>query len=293
MSRPRLGTMILGGCTGCHLSLLDAHEGLLDLLDAVELVHSPFTLGDEIAECDILLVEGAVSTVHDEAVAKAAREKAGTLVAVGSCAVLGGVGGLRNLLRASAVLERVYGDEPPADDLPRLAPTVRRLSDVVHVDAEIPGCSPPTAVILAAVSALLAGEMPEDPRRNLCAECGRVHETMLHSSREFVSDSVSALMELDDIDTTRCFLEQGVICMGPMTRSGCGARCTEANVPCRGCTGPSRREFEQGAKMIDALGAVLPAGGLMFMDDLVGTGYRFSMPSSVIPALVEGGEGDE
>ncbi len=101
-------------------------------------------------------------------------------------------------------------------------------------------------------------------------------------------------MELESIDPELCFLEQGVVCMGPVTREGCGARCTSSNIPCRGCMGPSRLEFEQGGKLIDSLGAVLPAGAMVFLDDLVGTGYRYTMPVSVFPAICDhGGEDDE
>ena len=142
--------------------------------------------------------------------------------------------------------------------------------------------------------AAVAGEPYDPPRRNLCDECPRVKDKLLHHSQEFISDNVYALMELDDIDPEACFLEQGVVCMGPMTREGCGAKCTSASVPCRGCMGPSRLEYEQGGKAVDALAAVLPAGALMYMEDLIGTSYRFSLPVSVFPGLVdsEGGELD-
>jgi F420-non-reducing hydrogenase small subunit len=148
-------------------------------------------------------------------------------------------------------------------------------------------------LIVRALTAAVAGEPFELPKRNLCDECHREKRTMLSHSAEFVSDSVYALMELESIDPDQCLLEQGVMCMGPMTREGCGAVCTAANVPCRGCSGASRREFEQGGKAVDALAAVLPAGALMYMEDLIGTGYRFSLPVSVFPdAIVTKEAGD-
>ncbi len=117
---------------------------------------------------------------------------------------------------------------------------------------------------------------------------------MLEHDSGFVSDAVYGVMELDEIDAERCLLEQGVICMGPVTREGCGARCPEANVPCRGCMGPGRVEYDQGAKMVDTLAAILPAGAIMFLDDLIGTGYRFGLPSSVLPgAFAKAGDDDE
>ncbi|MFA5843259.1 MAG: F420-nonreducing hydrogenase [Coriobacteriia bacterium] len=291
MSKPRLATVVLGGCTGCHLSLLDAHEGLLELLGDVELVYSPLIDVADFPACDVAVVEGAVSTAHDEEVLRVVRAKAATLVAVGSCATLGGIGGLRNLHTAREVAGYVYGVTPETE-VPALQRRVRPLSDIVEVDVSVPGCAPPTETLVAAVSAAVTGAPFELPRRNLCDECSRVHDTLLEHSKDFVSDGVYALMELETIDPERCFLEQGVICMGPMTREGCGSRCTEANVPCRGCMGPSRLDFEQGGKMVDVLAAILPAGAIMYMDDLIGTGYRFSMPVSIFPAVYDH-EGDD
>lgn len=299
MTKPRIATLSLSGCAGCHAALLDAHEGLLDVLGEVDLVHSFLTTGDELPECDVLLVEGAVGTARDAEELVAAREKAGTLVALGSCAAFGGIGALRNLQPRRSVVATAFGEGSSlgrtAGDgsIPELQPQVRPLSDLVTVDAEIPGCSPTTEQIVSAIRAAAAGEVPEGPRRTMCFECGRRHEKMLEHSRDFVSDAVSSVMELDEIDAETCFLEQGVICMGPMTRQGCGARCLHANIPCRGCMGPSRREFEQGGKMVDALAAVLPAGAMMFLDDLMGTGYRYTLPISVFPTIFDVKEADD
>jgi F420-non-reducing hydrogenase small subunit len=299
--KPTLATVVLGGCTGCHVSLLDLHERLVELLGDVDLVRSPLTDAEEIPVCDILLVEGAVENDLDEAVLRDARAKAKTLVAVGACATMGGVGGLRNVLDTAQLLRSVYGNEgaplqaraesdPP---VPALANRVRAVSDVVDVDIEVPGCAPMPDVLLAALTAALAGEPFEPSSRALCAECSREHVSMLEPASGFVSDAVYGVMELDEIDPVACLLEQGVICMGPVTREGCGARCPSANVPCRGCMGSGRKEYDQGAKMVDTLAAVLPAGAIMFLDDLVGTGYRFGLPSSVLPGTVSRGGGDD
>lgn len=293
--KPRLAHVVLGGCEGCYMSLLDAGEALIPLLDSVDLVASPLIAEDDLTDCDVVLVEGAVTTEHDIESLLKARAASRTLIAVGSCAALGGIGGLRNLSPLGEVLETAYPDgERPGPGMPRLTSRVRPLSDFVTVDVSIPGCAPETDTLLDALGAAIEGREWEMPRRNMCDECGREKRTLLEHSSEFVSDAVYGIMELEHIDPKRCFLEQGVICMGPMTREGCGARCTAAGVPCRGCQGPSRPEFEQGGKMVDALAAVLPAGAIMFLDDLVGTGYRFSLPISVFPTIYEhGGDGDE
>jgi len=294
VSKPTLVTVSLGGCEGCHVSLLDAHEGLLDLLGKVELLASPFSGPAEMpAHADVVMVEGAVTTDEDLERLEAARAAAGTLVAIGSCAVLGGIGGLRNLTRLPEVTGRAFGPAEKSDLLPQLLPQVHPVTDFVDVDITVPGCAPETPLIVAALSAAVAGEPYEQPRRNLCDECHREKKAMLTHSAEFVSDNVYALMELEAIDAETCLLEQGVMCMGPMTREGCGAKCTAANVPCRGCSGPSRLDFEQGGKTVDALAAVLPAGALMFLEDLVGTGYRYSLPVSVFPAIHTSKEADD
>jgi F420-non-reducing hydrogenase small subunit len=294
--RPTVATLILGGCTGCHLALLDAHEGLLEVLGEIDLVHSPFTDGDEMPVCDVVLVEGAVNTEAQRLALHEARERAGKLIAIGACATIGGIGGLRNLYPVEETLSLVYGEGAAPDDggaLPAMLDRVYAVPEVVAVDGIVPGCAPLTATLVESIRAVARGEMLSPPRRNLCHECTRVHATMLEHHSEFVSDSVYAVMELEEIDPEKCFLEQGVICMGPMTREGCEGRCTENNVPCRGCMGPSRVDFEQGAKMVDVLASILPAGALMLMDDIIGTGCRYSLPVSVFPALVrDGGEGD-
>ena len=201
MSKPKLGHVVLGGCEGCYVSLLDAHEQLVELAGAVDIVASPLVEKDDLRDCDVLLVEGAVTTEHDIEVLKEARAASKLLVAVGSCAALGGIGGLRNLYTKEEILEANFGDpKGPGENLPELTDRVRPISDIVDVDISVPGCAPKTATLMEAVTAALNGEEWEMPRRNMCDECSREKKILLEHSGEFVSDSVYALMELDEID---------------------------------------------------------------------------------------------
>jgi F420-non-reducing hydrogenase small subunit len=201
---------------------------------------------------------------------------------------------LRNLEPLSRVMAEAYGDAAAEKvGLPKLESSVKPVADVVDVDYSLAGCSPKTEQIVELLGALHAGAPVDQPRKNLCDECHREKKLLLTHSQDFVSDNVYALMELDRIDPDACFIEQGVLCMGAVTREGCGARCTAANSPCRGCSGPSRLDFEQGAKAIDALAALLPAGAIMYMEDLIGASYRFSLPVSVFPEALHKEEAEQ
>jgi len=294
-----VATTWLQSCSGCHIALLDLHEELLDILELIDIRYSTIIDIKDVPEVDIGLVEGAVANEDNEVILKTFREKAKTIVALGTCACFGGIPGLRNLFMREDVLKRGYvetestvdGKIPSGPEIPPLKEYVMPINQVVKVDYYIPGCPPLPSAIKDTLVALVEGRTPEVKTRNLCEECDRKKDKMLVASRDFVTDAVLSPHELDHIDPDLCFLEQGVLCMGPATCEGCGARCLKGNMPCRGCMGPTPGALEQGAKIVNALSSILPAGGLMFQEDIVCVGYRYSMPVSIYPHLAKEGRG--
>ena len=295
MKKTRVATGHLQGCFGCHIALLDLHEELLGLLDAIDLVRSPFNDVKAVPKVGLGILDGSVCNTDNERLAKEFRRKADSILAFGTCACFGGINGLRNLYGLDEVLKTSYVDNagtvkgriPSSDDIPALLPHVKAVHQVVDVDFHLPGCPPTPRMIKSVLTDIVKGREPVVSSKNLCHECRRAHEEMYIPKREFVTDSVHSIMELEEIDPDKCFLEQGLLCMGPATREGCEARCLKGNTPCRGCMGPTPGTLEQGAKIINALASILPAGGLMFMEDIVGVGYRYSLPVSIYPHRVE------
>jgi NAD-reducing hydrogenase small subunit len=163
----RLATVWLGGCSGCHMSFLDLDEHLIDLFAKVDLVYSPIADVKEFPEnVDVTLVEGAVANVDHVKLVRELRARSKIVVSFGDCAVTGNVTSLRNRLNVDDLLNKVYQDGPgavprgndPDEILPALIERVVPLHQVIAVDAYIPGCPPDPDRILAAVSALLAGD---------------------------------------------------------------------------------------------------------------------------------------
>lgn len=162
--KPRLATVWLGGCSGCHMSLLDLDERLLDLAKAADVVFSPVVDIKEFPEdVDVTLVEGAVANRDHVDMIKTVRERSKLVVAFGDCAVTGNVTALRNLVPVDKVLQAAYLDlvdtqpqVPIGDDIvPALLKRVEPLHRLVKVDAFIPGCPPSADQIWNAVQPFL------------------------------------------------------------------------------------------------------------------------------------------
>jgi NAD-reducing hydrogenase small subunit len=157
-----VATVWLDGCSGCHMSLLDMDERLIELTAFIDIVYSPFVDTKIFPEqVDLTLVEGAVSSEEDLTRIREIRERTRLLISMGDCAVTGNVPSLRNPFGAEAVLLQVYGRHAPRATVPRLLSCVVPVHQVVAVDAFIPGCPPSADVLYFALKELVAGRLPD------------------------------------------------------------------------------------------------------------------------------------
>jgi len=211
MSKPTVGIFGLTGCAGDQLVILNCEDQLLDLVALIDIRDFLMASSDGQADCalDIALVEGAVLTMRDAETLRAIRKRSGLLIALGTCAVWGGVAAMDRGADRAKMLEDVYGERGKEyDSYPAQA-----LHEIVKVDLNITGCPIEKEHFLAAVAALLNGDPPLYPDYPVCTEC-RMREN-------------------------NCLLiERGDICCGPITAAGCNARCPGLRIPCIGCRGP-------------------------------------------------------
>ncbi|MBD3190577.1 MAG: F420-nonreducing hydrogenase [Candidatus Heimdallarchaeota archaeon] len=228
-----IGIVSLSSCSGCQVALLDHKELLEQIID--DLTYGT-TLFDqrEIPELDICFIEGAIRTSEDVEKLQEARQKAKTLISLGSCAVYGGVQALGNLFQTEEVITIVAQQgNNPFTETPTLTNRVVTVDDLVQVDYYIPGCPPSRSVLEQAFNRLFFGKEIEDKMHRLpvCAECNRkIEHFQLKHFKKIASP-----------DPEICLLSQGYICLGSVTRGGCQAQCPSKNVPCSGCRGPTDR----------------------------------------------------
>ncbi len=168
MSKVRVATLWLDGCSGCHMSLLDIDQRLLTLVSKVDIVYSPLIDIKEFPEdVDLTVVEGGVSSSEDLEKIHKVRKNTKLLMALGDCAITGNVPSMRNLFPLSAIYERVYVETAdikkpvPVAGVPTLLPRCRPVHELVPVDVYLPGCPPPADAIFFALTELAEGRMPE------------------------------------------------------------------------------------------------------------------------------------
>lgn len=206
---PRVVVLSLASDFGCQVQLTNMEDDLLDVLGLMELSYWQLaSSGHMPAEYDVAIVEGAVTTQEHVEFLKDVREKAAVVVAIGTCAVTGGIPALANLEPLETRYATVYGDGVAVAP-GRIAPAP--IDSVIDVDYHLPGCPIDQAEFLRLLTRVLLGLSDRVPDRTMCASC-KVAENL-------------------------CFLEDGTVCLGLVTRAGCGAKCPSLGRPCTGCRG--------------------------------------------------------
>jgi coenzyme F420-reducing hydrogenase gamma subunit len=209
MSKPRVAIFDFACCEGCQLQIVNMEEEILDLLSVITPVEWREAISDQSDEYDIAIIEGSITRPEDEERVKTIRQRAGIVIALGSCATHGGVNKMKNTFDLGEVKQYVYKDDA---DQPHLdtAPT-KALHEVIKVDYNVYGCPIDASELAHVVKSLLAGKEPKAPDYPVCVEC-KMRENC-------------------------CRYEYNEICLGPVTRAGCDARCPSNGLWCFGCRG--------------------------------------------------------
>jgi F420-non-reducing hydrogenase small subunit len=218
-------------CAGCVSSFLNAGDALLEILSGnFEVVYSP-TFADlkEVPSVDLAIVEGGVGTKDDENLIREVRAKSRILVALGICATHGGVTSLGNMGSLSKILEKEYSLVEKTQ-LPELEDLMYPINNFVDVDYYIPGCPPMPFLIVHTLKSLVSGKEPLRNQSVVCTEC---HRKIVPAKL----DRLYGVYEKES-DPVLCLVSQGFVCLGSLTRNGCGAPCPRAGFTCFGCRGP-------------------------------------------------------
>jgi len=276
----RLSEEWLAVCGGCEVTILDIGEPLLEVLKAVNIVHMPVLMDHklfgqtgensemEIPEAEVGMISGGIRSEEHRKVAQEMRKKSKTLIALGSCACSGGIPALANLYSTQDLLEKVYRGSKTTDtngipnqQIPAMTDRVYALHEVVPVDLKLPGCPTTPEMVVGALTSLLEGKPFTPPSKSVCDECPTIREKKATSTLKRRVDAPE-FTPGQPLNTMRCLMEQGILCAGPATRSGCGGsagtpRCIRAYMPCEGCFGPLS---DTANPMVDMMGALSSIG---------------------------------
>jgi F420-non-reducing hydrogenase small subunit len=319
--KPKVAIHWLAACGGCDETIVDINEAILQVVDAVDIVLWPVAMDFKYAGIEAMpdntialsIIHGAVRNSEHEKMAKLLRQKSQLILAFGACACFGGTPGLANFRSKTDIMNWVYHEAPTVYNpqatvpkavsringhtlsLPELFDHVYPLNQIIPVDYYLPGCPPPPDLVANAIFSVVDGKLPPRgatlaPHKALCDTCSR------NKSKPYKIDlSGIKRIHLHEADPDTCLLAQGFICMGIVTRSGCGETCIRANIPCRGCFGPVEGVEDVGSKTISALAALLTAESeeetaqqLETIVDPAGYFYRFTLPSSILKGTVSG-----
>jgi len=253
--KPKVAVHKFSSCDGCQLAFLNLGEALLQVAELVDFTH--FAEAGPVqpdARVDVAFVEGSIATPDDMERIVRVREQSRFLVTIGACATSGGVQALRNLAHAREWIADVYATPDYIDSLD----TSTAIAKHVKVDLELWGCPVNGRQVLGALRALLSGVVPAEDSDKVCMECKRKQ-------------------------TVCVMVTRGMACMGPVTRTGCGALCPSFGRDCYACYGPAENpNTEALGRRFEGLG-LLPeavAGRFLFINnaapEFLEAGLKFS-----------------
>ncbi len=324
MSRPRIAIAYGAICGGCDVSLVNTGEKLAELLEKYDIIYWSIAVDgrrdilENIDSIDVAIFMGSIRTSEHKELAKLLREKARLRIAYGTCSIYGGIPGLAAIYRPSDInkivsetitttirdnnLNRPY-KEGESLELPELLEIPYPSIDAFDPQILVPGCPPSVETVENLIDILIEytkGWRPEskiflgeENENTLCSKCPRKPEDMT----KIVMPGIYRLYERE-IDENKCFLEQGILCMGPVTRLACKHQCIKNNMPCIGCMGPVASIDDPGLKMLSSIASLLlvdkektllEKGLARELDKIVdphGMFYKYTLPSSLLMKIV-------
>lgn len=315
----KLGFLLLGGCAGCEMSVVDLSENLVDALQHVEIAFWAPTVADvkyddlenmEDNSIDVAFIDGMIRLDEHVHMAKVMRKKAKTLIAYGVCSALGGTAGMGSLHDKKELFEKAFMNTPTTDNpdgvfpqpecvvdgkydltLPVYQDKVRILNQIVDVDYYIGGCPPHHSHVAAAINGIVTGQLPPKGSwitngKAVCDICDRNPAAKDGEHRMMMQRVMRTVDGVPEEDT--CLLQQGYVCFGPVTQGDCGASCLNVNIPCRGCGGPIPGVEDFGAQAVSSIGSIMKDEEVTNQlkekyPNLSKFFYRYALPSGILP----------
>ena len=312
----KLAYLLVGGCGGCDMAIVDLSEKLVDALEHIEVVFWAPTVADikykdleamPDQSIDLGLISGMVRNKENEHLVKVMRQKCKVIVAFGACASLGGIPGMANLHENRELFENAYVKCMSADNpdgvtpqpvskegdfeltLPAFLDKVRPIDEIIDVDYYVGGCPPHHDHVARIVEAIVTGNLPPKGSwltngKAVCDVCPR-NPALKGEKREYVREIKRMHEGIPDEET--CLLQQGYLCLGPITQGDCGALCTKVNIRCAGCGGPIPPTWDFGLRAISAIGSILADENvvdelLKKYPNLTKMLYRYSLPKAML-----------
>jgi len=319
--KPKVAFYWCASCGGCEEAVVDLAEKILDVVNAVDIIFWPVALDikrkdiEAMKDGEILVsfINGAIRLSEQEEMVKLLRKKSKIVIAYGSCSYMGGIPSLANLNDRESIFNYVYKESPTVEnpegttpnlrykindeelELPEFYNNVYALDNIIEVDYYVPGCPPTPEVTWNAIGILLSGKPPPKGSvigasdKALCDECP-LNET---KPDKIIISKYKRLTEATP-EPDKCLLAQGFICLGPVTRGGCEARCIKANIPCQGCFGPLDNVLDYGARAASYIASILDVPpdsevvqeAIKSIRDPIGLFYKFSLAKSLFKGKV-------